>query len=203
MPIKEERNMKIQQLTVGPVATNCYLVADEKTKKAAVIDPAANAEGILDMIDKSGFIVEKILLTHGHFDHMAALDAVAIKTGAEIFIAHEDLELLRDANKNAAMLFFGEDTHSDLPVTEVKNGDNIPLGNLEFTVQHTPGHTKGSVCYFAEKACFTGDTIFAEGFGRTDLYGGDYARLRVSLMELVPHLKGKKIYPGHGSTRKF
>ncbi len=195
--------MKINTITVGPVQTNVYLIGDEKTKEAAIIDPADEAETILAMIEKSGFTVKKILLTHGHFDHMAALDAVAEKTGAEIYISEKDTELLRDANKNASMLFFGMDIHSDLPVTTVKNGDKIALGNLEFTVQETPGHTKGSVCYFADKAVFTGDTIFAEGFGRTDLYGGEYALLRVSLMELVPNLRKKTIYPGHGGTKRF
>ncbi len=196
--------MKINMITVGPVQTNVYLVGDEKTKEAALIDPADSPEDIMAMIEKSGFTVKKILLTHGHFDHIAALDAVAEKTGAEIYIAEEDVELLRDAGKNAAKLFFGLDIHSDLPVKTVKNGDVISVGKLEFTVQHTPGHTKGSVCYFVEKAIFTGDTMFAgNGFGRTDLYGGEYATLRVSVMSLAPKLKGKKIYPGHGETARF
>ncbi len=195
--------MKIDMITVGPVQTNVYLVGDEKTKEAVIIDPADEAEAILSMIEKSRLTVKKILLTHGHFDHMAALDAVAHQTGAEIYICEKDVELLRDANKNASQLFFGVDIHSDLPVTTVKSGDKIALGNLEFTVQETPGHTQGSVCYFADKAVFTGDTIFAEGFGRTDLYGGEYARLRVSLMELVPNLRKKTIYPGHGGTKRF
>jgi glyoxylase-like metal-dependent hydrolase (beta-lactamase superfamily II) len=180
-----------------------YLIGDEKTKEAALIDPADSPEEIMAMIQKSGFSVKKILLTHGHFDHIAALNEIAQETGAEIFVSEKDVELLRDANKNAAMLFFGMDIHSDLPVTNVKNGDKIAVGNLEVSVQETPGHTKGSVCYFVEKAVFTGDTIFRDGYGRTDLYGGEYAALRVSLMELVPGLKGKKIYPGHGDTARF
>ncbi len=195
--------MKISSITVGPVQTNVYLIGDEKTKEAALIDPADSPEEIMAMIQKSGFSVKKILLTHGHFDHIAALNEIAQETGAEIFVSEKDVELLRDANKNAAMLFFGMDIHSDLPVTNVKNGDKIAVGNLEVSVQETPGHTKGSVCYFVEKAVFTGDTIFRDGYGRTDLYGGEYAALRVSLMELVPGLKGKKIYPGHGDTARF
>lgn len=195
--------MKISSITVGPVQTNVYLIGDEKTKEAALIDPADSPEEIMAMIQKSGFSVKKILLTHGHFDHIAALNEIAKETGAEIFVSEKDVELLRDANKNAAMLFFGMDIHSDLPVTNVKNGDKIAVGNLEVSVQETPGHTKGSVCYFVEKAVFTGDTIFRDGYGRTDLYGGEYAALRVSLMELVPGLKGKKIYPGHGDTARF
>ena len=155
------------------------------------------------MIEASGFSVKKILLTHGHFDHIAAVDAIAEKTGAEIFICEHDVELLRDASKNAAKLFFGLDIHSDLPVTTVKNGDRIAIGSLEITVRETPGHTKGSVCYFADDVVFTGDTIFKDGYGRTDLYGGDYATLRVSLMELIPMLRGKKIYPGHGDAARF
>ena len=195
--------MKISSITVGPVQTNVYLIGDEKTKEAALVDPADSPDEIMAMILKSGFAVKKILLTHGHFDHIAAVNEIAEKTGAEIFISDKDEELLRDAGKNAAMLFFGMDIRSDLPVTTVKNGDKIAVGNLEFTVQETPGHTKGSVCYFVEKAVFTGDTIFRDGYGRTDLYGGEYAALRVSLMELVPRLHGKKIYPGHGDTARF
>ena len=171
--------MKIHSITVGPVQTNVYLVGDEKTKEAVIIDPADSPEDIMKMIAESGFTVTKILLTHGHFDHIAALGEVAEKTGAEIYISEKDVELLRDENKNASMLFFGIDIHFDMPVKTVKNGDTITVGKLEFTVQETPGHTKGSVCYFAEKAIFTGDTIFATGYGRTDLYGGEYAALRV------------------------
>ena len=195
--------MKIHSITVGPVQTNVYLVGDEKTKEAVIIDPADSPEDIMKMIAESGFTVTKILLTHGHFDHIAALGEVAEKTGAEIYISEKDVELLRDENKNASMLFFGIDIHFDMPVKTVKNGDTINVGKLEFTVQETPGHTKGSVCYFAEKAIFTGDTIFAAGYGRTDLYGGEYAALRVSLMELAPKLKGKRIYPGHGDAARF
>ncbi len=195
--------MKIMQVTVGPVSTNCYLVCDTKTKEAALIDPADSPESILNMIAESGMTVKKILLTHGHFDHIAAVDAICEKTGAEVYISEEDVELLRDAGKNAAMLFFGKDIHADTPVTIVKNGDKIPLGTLEFTVLETPGHTKGSVCYFTDKAVFTGDTLFENGYGRTDLYGGEYAALRCSLMSLVPRLKGKRIYPGHGGTAKY
>ncbi len=195
--------MKIHSITVGPVQTNVYLVGDEKTKEAVIIDPADSPEDIMKMIAESGFTVTKILLTHGHFDHIAALGEVAEKTGAEIYISEKDVELLRDENKNASMLFFGLDIHFDMPVKTVKNGDTITVGKLEFTVQETPGHTKGSVCYFAEKAIFTGDTIFAAGYGRTDLYGGEYAALRVSLMELAPKLKGKRIYPGHGDAARF
>ena len=195
--------MKIHSITVGPVQTNVYLVGDEKTKEAVIIDPADSPEDIMKMIAESGFTVTKILLTHGHFDHIAALGEIAEKTGAEIYISEKDVELLRDENKNASMLFFGLDIHFDMPVKTVKNGDTITVGKLEFTVQETPGHTKGSVCYFAEKAIFTGDTIFAAGYGRTDLYGGEYAALRVSLMELAPKLKGKRIYPGHGDAARF
>ena len=195
--------MKIHSITVGPVQTNVYLVGDEKTKEAVIIDPADSPEDIMKMIAESGFTVTKILLTHGHFDHIAALGEVAEKTGAEIYISEKDVELLRDENKNASILFFGIDIHFDMPVKTVKNGDTITVGKLEFTVQETPGHTKGSVCYFAEKAIFTGDTIFATGYGRTDLYGGEYAALRVSLMELAPKLKGKRIYPGHGDAARF
>ncbi len=195
--------MKIHTLTLGPVQTNVYLVGDTKTHEAALIDPADDADAIWAEIEKSGFTVTKILLTHGHFDHMAALDAIAEKTGAEIYISCEDVELLRDAGKNASKLFFGEDIHSDRPVKTLKNGDVISVGNLNFTVQATPGHTQGSVCFLTEKAVFTGDTLFENGYGRTDLYGGEYALLRVSLMELVPRLKGRKIYPGHGGTARY
>ena len=191
--------MKISTITVGPVQTNVYLIGDEKTKEAALVDPADSPEEIMAMILKSGFDVKKILLTHGHFDHIAALNDIAEKTGAEIFISEKDVELLRDAGKNAAMLFFGMDIHSDLPITTVKNGDKITVGNLEITVQETPGHTKGSVCYFVEKAVFTGDTIFRDGYGRTDLYGGNYAALIKSITEKLLTLPDDlTVYPGHG-----
>ncbi len=190
--------MKIKPLIVGVIETNTYFVADDKTGNAVVIDPAADAEKILRTAKENDFTIKKILLTHGHFDHIGAVTEIAEKTGAEIYISEEDVELLRDARKNSSLLFFGIEVHCDLPVTTVRDSDTISLDSLSFTVKATPGHTNGSVCYFIGKAVFTGDTLFRDGYGRTDLYGGDRDKLRVSLMALASLAQGKKLYPGHG-----
>ena len=195
---KGECFLKMKQLILGPVQTSVYLVADEVTGDAAVIDPADDARRILDAAARQGWTIRKVLLTHGHFDHIAALGDIVSATGAEVYISAFDIPLLRDADKNAARLFFGEDIHFDLPVTSVREGDVITLGDLRFTVAETPGHTRGSVCYFAGDTVFTGDTLFHGGYGRTDLYGGDEAALIRSLQRLAPMVRGKKIYPGHG-----
>ncbi len=200
--------MKRIRLVTGLIATNVYLIGDETTGKAAVIDPAADCRHILSEAEKNGLTIEKILLTHGHFDHIGAANELSAVTGAELFVSAPDAELLADGNKNGSLLFLRRSVVCRSTAHVFHDGDVISVGEIRFSVLYTPGHTRGSACFFAMEngvceSVFTGDTVFADGYGRTDLYGGDEAALARSLVTLLPRLAGKTIYPGHGEPKRF
>lgn len=200
--------MKLDRLVTGLLATNTYLVGDETTGEAAVIDPAANVLGIRRTAEENGLSIGKILLTHGHFDHIGAADELAAETGAPLLVPEPDVELLAHGDKNGSLLLLRRPVVCLSQTEAFRDGDEISVGRLRLSVLATPGHTRGSVCFFvsedgAGEAVFTGDTLFAEGYGRTDLYGGDAAALAHSLAVLLPRLSGKTIYPGHGDSRQF
>lgn len=190
--------MKIIRFAGGPVATNIFLVADVSTGIAAVIDPAAHTERILAAAAENGFSIKKILLTHGHFDHIAEADKLSALTGAEIFLSVPDMQMLDDETKNGSEMFLGYPIRCRSIPRPLKDGEMIPIGKESLTVLYTPGHTPGSVCFFADDAVFTGDTVFADGFGRTDLWGGNESTLKETLTTLWPRLADRVIYPGHG-----
>jgi glyoxylase-like metal-dependent hydrolase (beta-lactamase superfamily II) len=191
--------MKIYTISASAFGTNTYLIGDETTGKAVLIDPDGNGKQILTLVEKNGFSLEAILLTHGHFDHIGAVDELVALTGASVHISERDAELLTDGRKNASAVFFGKSMLCNTAPQTFKNGDILDFGNLSFSVLLTPGHTRGSVCFFLDDdVVFTGDTFFAEGYGRTDLYGGNENTLIQSLQKLLPHLRGKTAYPGHG-----
>ena len=192
--------MKIIRLCGTLLATNTYLIADGLTGSAAVVDPAAPVSDILSAAEKLGAgRIEKILLTHGHFDHLGTADALAERTGASVLVSEPDAPLLCDGEKNGSLLFLRRPVLCRSVPQKLRDGDLVPVGSETLAVRLTPGHTRGSVCFFAEEAVFTGDTVFADGYGRTDLYGGDEAVMRRTLLSLLPALAGRMLYPGHGA----
>jgi len=189
--------MILKLLVVGPLASNCYIVGDEATREGAIIDPADEAGNILSSVTELGLSVKSIILTHGHPDHLAALKEVKEATGAEIMV-HED-----DAGypeQEALALAFGFNCPTPPPPDRLlKDGDDIDIGSLRFTVIHTPGHTPGGICLLGHRVLFSGDTLFNSGIGRYDLPGGDYARLMNSLQDRLMALPDETIvHPGHG-----
>ena len=178
---------------VGQIDTNCYLIGDEKEGVCSVVDPGGSPERIFEMIEKSGLRLEKIFLTHGHWDHVGAIPALLEKWPDLPVYAHE--KELCPADEPNPHYFF---PHAGKNQRTYGNGDILNVGSLEVKVLHTPGHSAGSVTLLAEDRMFCGDTLFALGCGRWDLPGGDMHDLIASLA-ILGDLKGSyKVYPGHG-----
>ena len=187
--------MKIEVQQVGDLMTNCYIVWDETTKNAAVIDPGDDGAFLSDRLKKNGLTLQYILLTHGHFDHIGGVDALkkACGTNPKIYMSHKDLGLESVFHETVAL-----DPKS---VTDWKDGDCIIMDSITFQVLATPGHTPGSVCLIAGDVIFSGDTLFQGSCGRTDFPGGSWAEMSASLRRLY-HLAGDyTVFSGHtGST---
>ena len=185
--------MKVKLLRVGPIGTNCYILEDDQTNLAAVIDPGDEPELIQEALEKEGVEVRYLLLTHGHYDHTTAVPALhRVYPQADIYI-HQ-----ADANGAGSTLFPLAGEVDDLKLYD--EGDVIRLGDHEIQVLHTPGHAPGSVTLKVEDVLFTGDTLFAGSCGRTDLRGGSYEQIMQSLKRLG-ELKGDfHVCPGHEAT---
>ena len=189
--------MKICTICAQSFGANTYLLVSDS--HALVIDPTVSVSAILNAVRDEDAFLEGILLTHGHFDHVLSLDNLRSASGIEASIHENDAIMLTDGKRNAFYEFFGQERTYRPAECLLKDGDIIHLGNEEITVLHTPGHTQGSVCYLCDSGLITGDTLFAESFGRCDLWGGDMEQMRVSLASLRD-LDGKlTIYPGHGA----
>ena len=185
--------MKVKLLRVGPIGTNCYILEDDQTNLAAVIDPGDEPELIQEALEKEGVEVRYLLLTHGHYDHTTAVPALhRVYPQADIYI-HQ-----ADAHGAGSTLFPLAGEVDDLKLYD--EGDVIRLGDHEIQVLHTPGHSPGSVTLKVEDVLFTGDTLFAGSCGRTDLRGGSYEQIMQSLKRLG-ELKGDfHVCPGHEAT---
>ena len=179
--------MIIKTLEVPPIGTNCYLLEDNDTKSAAVIDPGGAPEAILGRVKGDGMEVKMILLTHGHYDHTGAVLALReALPGVPVYLHSADAAL----TGGDVMPAIGE----TVPYGE---GDVIALGTLEISVLHTPGHTPGGVCLKVGDTIFSGDTLFQGSMGRTDLPGGDYDQIMASLKRLDALPGNFQVLPGH------
>ena len=180
--------MKITQVTAGSIGTNCYIIYDEQTRAAVVIDPSDEAVLAEARIEALGLDVKAVLLTHGHFDHSGEAAQIADKAGIPIRMHPADKAL-------PSWLTHG------LPQTlDIADGETLDIAGLRFTVIHTPGHTPGSVCYRCGDSLFAGDTLFAGSCGRTDLPGGSGQDMAASLRRLAALEGDCTVYPGHGET---
>jgi glyoxylase-like metal-dependent hydrolase (beta-lactamase superfamily II) len=189
--------MIVKKLTVGPLQENCYIIGDESTKRAVVIDPGDEPDRIIDLINDDGLQIEAIICTHAHFDHVGCLGDIKKATGARVMLHKEDVPLYEAAKAQAA--FWGYDV-DDMPAPDefLDEGDKVNIGSLTFNVFHTPGHSPGGICLYGEGILITGDTLFQGSVGRTDFHGGDITKLKRSFKRLLNLPEDTTVFSGHG-----
>ncbi len=189
--------MTIKVFIVGYIQTNCYVVFSQQQKEAAIIDPGGGYNRISAFLKSVDKIPAAVLLTHGHFDHTLAA-AKFQKDGAKIYIHSADNEMA--GAKQGLASKFGLCVPKLVPDILFEDQEIIKVGDIEFKVIHTPGHSKGSSCFVCQDCIFGGDTLFFESYGRTDFYGGSMTEMAKSLKKLFDLPGDYKVYPGHGES---
>ncbi|HEY8363432.1 MAG TPA: MBL fold metallo-hydrolase [Tissierellaceae bacterium] len=191
--------LKLIRIQAGIYAVNCYIIYSEDTNEGIIVDPGGDVDDILDYVRENNLNIKYLVLTHGHADHIGGLKGLKEALGAIIAIHEDDVDMLKDADKNlSSVMAMGKvELEPDLLLRE---GDILEFGNEKAKVIHTPGHTRGSICLEINDVIISGDTLFAGSIGRTDLYGGDYDTLINSIKDkLMTYPDETKVYPGHGS----
>ena len=189
--------VKVHTLVLGPLQTNCYVVWAEGSSSCVVVDPAYSPDKILEFSARQGLKIEGIFLTHGHFDHVGAVEALRNVAGCALWMHKGDYNQRKDPMNDYLYPLHDKDLGQ---IAFCQDGDEISAAGLAFTVLHTPGHSRGSVCYLAEDVRLSGDTLVAGGCGRTDLPGGDWATILMSLADLSELEDAVKVCPGHGES---
>ena len=178
--------MFFKQVNVGPMQNFSYIIGDEKSKEAAVVDAGWEADKLIDICNKKKLKITKIILTHSHYDHAQKVDELASKTNAIVYFHEDDFNEIRRVIKNP-----------NIKIHKLKDNDEIKIGKIKIKVIHTPGHTPGAICLLIENKLLTGDTLFVNAIGRTDLAGGDSLQLFESLQKLKKLDDKIEVYPGH------
>ena len=193
--------IEIKSMTLGMVATNCYLIINKENKEALLVDPADNALRISNVIEENGCTLKAILLTHGHFDHIMALNDLKKRYNVPVYAHEEEEDVLKQSSLNLSGSI-GQiyTTQADV---YVKDGEHLKLAGLDVLVLYTPGHTKGGASYYfpEEKVWMSGDTLFHCSIGRTDFPTGSMSQLVRSVKEQLFVLPDDvQVYPGHDSV---
>lgn len=195
-----KNGLDFEIMTVGAIRTNCYIVKGEDDK-CFVVDPGAEAERIMQHIKELGLQLDAILLTHGHFDHIMAVDEIRRDALAKVYASATEQKLLEDPELNCTLMGAGK-AMTVTPDVTVLDQEHFEAAGIDVQVISTPGHTAGSVCYYLPEyaVVFCGDTVFLESVGRTDLPTGSGPAVIQSLNErILPLPPETKLYPGHGS----
>jgi hydroxyacylglutathione hydrolase len=193
--------MKWSQLPLGVLQTNCYIIENEK-KECLVIDPGSEGKKLINWLNKRELKPVSILLTHAHFDHIGAVDAVRDAFQVQVYVHEEEEEWLSNPKLNGSKFFMMKETVSQKPADYVfKREEALNLNGFEFYLYETPGHSPGSVSFYFEKEGFvvSGDALFKDSIGRTDLPGGNQSQLLKSIHEKLLFLPEEtEVLPGHG-----
>ncbi|MBQ7192803.1 MAG: MBL fold metallo-hydrolase [Synergistaceae bacterium] len=194
--------MHYKRFPLGALWTNSYLFWDEETKDAFFIDPGGNTKDVTDFIQQNSLSLKMILLTHGHIDHVAGIHELVPMVGSEVYISSKDAQALRNPSRQLQALL-GVNFDGLENFKEIEDGRVIDFPGYTIKVIATPGHTEGSVCYLitdkdGHSVLVSGDTLFAQSVGRTDLEGGDSLKLEASLKLLSEFADGLHVLPGHG-----
>jgi glyoxylase-like metal-dependent hydrolase (beta-lactamase superfamily II) len=189
--------MVIEQIIIGHMSVFCYLIGDENTKEAILVDPSSDFDKIWETVNKHEFKVTKIINTHGHLDHIGGNRYFIKKTGAELMIHEADFFYLgKKVNKLIEFVRSGRAVEHEVRL--LHDGDIISIGGEIIRVIHTPGHSPGSICLYFEGNLLTGDTLFTEGMGRTDFFGGCSESIMNSIKNRILTLPDETIiWPGH------
>lgn len=192
--------MIFEGFSVGPMDSNCYIIGCPETKLAAVVDPGAEGGRILARLKQLGLNCQYIILTHGHVDHIGALNEVRQGTGAKVLIHEKDAGMLTNPALNLSM-FMGSMLKCKPADAFLADGDQVKLGNLVLEVLHTPGHTPGGISLQVGDHLITGDTLFAGSVGRSDFPGGNHQVMINSIKtKLLPYPDSTLVFPGHGPS---
>jgi glyoxylase-like metal-dependent hydrolase (beta-lactamase superfamily II) len=182
--------MFFKQIPVGPMQNFIYLIGDEASKEAAIVDAGWDIDKLIEAANNEKLQIKKIILTHSHYDHVQKASELADRTKAEIYFHELEIDEIKRSIKN------------EIKFIKLKDNEEIKVGNIKIKIIHTPGHTIGAICLLFENKLITGDTLFVSAIGRTDLPGGNPIQLFESLQKLKKLDDNIEIYPGHdyGST---
>lgn len=193
--------MLIKTFEAGPLSANNYLVIDENTNEAMIIDCSDYVYEIVETVAQMNLNVKYILTTHGHFDHVLGINEMKEALNAEVYVSQEDVILIENIKQFSKMM--QPDRIVEIPVYDkvYTAGTVFNLGKEVFNVIKTPGHTEGSVSIKGRNVLFSGDTLFRDGYGRTDLFGGNADKLIHSITNVIFYLPPETVvYPGHGPS---
>lgn len=189
----------IETIKVGPLATNCYIVYDDKSKEAIVIDPGYEDDDIVEFIEKNELKLKYIYLTHCHFDHIEGANWLKNKFDAKVLTYFAEEENMKDSNVNLSKMMMG-DPLLVKPDKLMFENDEIEVGSITFRVMHTPGHTSGSSALYDGENLFSGDTVFKDTFGRTDFPTGNMHEMIKTVDRLLTLPSTTKVFPGHNEA---
>ena len=191
--------LELQQMVLGPVYTNCYFLKNKETGEALIVDPADSPKRIFQKVEDMGAKPVGILLTHGHFDHVTAMEELRRDRGVPVYACEQEQAVLADPDKNLSVQFQGGGLHLKADML-LKDGETFEAAGYTFQMLHTPGHTEGSCCYYvkSEKVLFSGDTLFEGSYGRIDFPTGSGRQMIHSVADILLNLPDDtNVYPGH------